>query len=104
MAIAHIVTFVWNSTASEASVAELTVSLREYVATLDGVISYDCGSDLGLRPGSSDYGIVGVFKDEEAFLAYAQGPEHVRILNEQIVPMQESRTALQILSNSEQKL
>lgn len=94
--IAHLVTFVWNATATEERIAGLAASLRAYVSGLDGVESYVCGSDLGIRPGGSDFGIIATFRDVDAFLAYAQGEEHLRIINEEIMPMQESRTSLQI--------
>ena len=92
MAFVHIVTFKWNDGFSGEPVA---AALRELIPRLQGVQSYRCGSDIGMSPGTYDFGVVGVFDSREHFLAYRDHPEHQRILTEMIGPNLAAETFVQ---------
>jgi heme-degrading monooxygenase HmoA len=89
----HIVTFKWNDGFSGEPVA---AALRELIPGLAGVQSYRCGVDLGLAPGSYDFGVVGVFDSRDHFEAYRDHPEHQRILKELVVPNLADKTTVQL--------
>jgi heme-degrading monooxygenase HmoA len=89
----HIVTFKWNDGVSGEPVA---AALRELIPGLQGVQSYRCGTDLGLAPGSHDFGVVGVFDSRDHFVAYRDHPEHQRILKELVVPNLADKTTVQL--------
>ncbi len=93
MSFVHIVTFKWNDGFSGEPVA---AALRELIPQLGGVQSYRCGCDLGLAPGSYDFGVVGIFDTRDDFLAYRDHPEHQRILREMIVPNLADKTTVQL--------
>jgi hypothetical protein len=89
----HIVTFKWNDGFSGEPVA---AALRELIPRLAGVQSYRCGADLGLAPGSYDFGVVGVFDSRDHFVAYRDHPDHQRILKELVVPNLADKTTVQL--------
>ena len=94
MPFTHIVTFKWSNEAFDAvPVAE---ALRAVIATVDGVHSYTCGSDVNLSAGSYDFAVVGVFDDRDTFVAYRDNPEHQRIIKEMINPQLDARTVVQL--------
>jgi hypothetical protein len=67
MSFAHIVTFRWTFPDQSATAAAAADALRALVATLDGVESYLCGSDIGHTPSSFDFAVVGVFATQSDF-------------------------------------
>jgi hypothetical protein len=89
----HIVTFKWKDGFTGEAVA---AALGELIPHLSGVQSYRCGCDLGLAPGSYDFGVVGVFDCRDAFVAYRDHPEHQRILSELVVPNLADKTTVQL--------
>lgn len=94
MSFTHIVTFKWNNdTVDGHGIAD---ALKAVVATVDGVQSYTVGPDIGLSPGTFDFGLVGVFDDRDTWAAYRDNPEHQRIIKEMILPHVETRTSVQL--------
>jgi hypothetical protein len=53
----HIITFKWKYPDQSAKAAAAADALRAFVADLDGVESYICGSDIGLTPASCDFAV-----------------------------------------------
>lgn len=98
MSLTHIVTFKWKSPDQSARAAAAADALRAFVATLDGVESYLCGSDIGLAPSSYDFAVVGTFTTRSDFENYRDHPQHRRIIREQIVPILSDRTVVQLQS------
>lgn len=93
MTFTHIVTFTWRGDGfDDTAIAQALTTLT---AGVDGVLDYRCGHDAGVTPGNADFAIVGVFRDHDAFTAYRNHPEHLRILNEMIAPNTHVRTAVQ---------
>lgn len=77
--IRHVVLFQFAEGTAERRIADYEAALAEYVATLDGVVSYRVGRDARLNPGTFDLSIVAEFADEAAFRAYFDGEQHRRI-------------------------
>lgn len=77
--IRHVVLFQFTEGTTERQIAAYEAALDDYVATLDGVLSYRYGRDAGLNPGTFDFSIVAEFADETAFRAYFDGEQHRQI-------------------------
>lgn len=92
--IQHTVVFRWTSE-STLDVARLESQLRALAGTVDGVLSYHCGPDLGLREGNVDFAVAAVFSDEEAFLTYANHPVHLQIIENLINPNLDNKYGVQ---------
>ncbi|HEY0813153.1 MAG TPA: Dabb family protein [Pseudonocardia sp.] len=83
--IQHVVVFRWQPTATP-DVGRLARALTDFVATLDGVLTYGCGPDIGLRDTNDDFAVVATFADEQALTAYLDHPQHKQITAEQVTP------------------
>jgi quinol monooxygenase YgiN len=77
--IRHVVLFEFAEGTTERQIAAYEAALDDYVATLDGVLSYRYGRDARLNPGTFDFSIVAEFADEAAFRAYFDGEQHKQI-------------------------
>jgi hypothetical protein len=97
MSFTHIVTFKWKSPDQSAKAAAAADALRAFVANLDGVESYVCGSDVGLAAANYDFAVVGVFTTQADFESYRDHPQHQRIISE-IAPTLGDRTVVQLKS------
>jgi hypothetical protein len=80
--IRHVVLFQFQPGTTEAQIDDYERSLIEYVAGLDGVVSYRIGRDAGLNPNTYDFSIVAEFAEEADFRAYFDGDRHVEIQRE----------------------
>ncbi len=69
--------------------------LLEYVATLDGVVSYRLGHDVGATDGNYDFGIVGDFETLDAYITYRDSPRHVEIAKGIVAPLLIERATVQ---------
>jgi Stress responsive A/B Barrel Domain len=98
MSFTHIVTFKWKLPDQSAKAAVAADALRTFVAKLDGVESYMCGSDIGRTPSSYDFAVVGTFATASDFERYRDHPDHQRIIREQLAPILGDRTMVQIES------
>jgi Stress responsive A/B Barrel Domain len=98
MSFTHIVTFKWKFPDQSAKAAVAADALRAFVANLDGVESYLCGSDIGLSTSSYDFAVVGTFTTQADFEKYRDHPDHQRIIGEQIAPILGDRTVVQLES------
>ncbi len=77
--IRHCVLFHWLPDTTRDQVDEAAKLLLEYVATLDGVVSYRLGHDVGASAGNYDFAIVGDFETLDAYITYRDSPRHVEI-------------------------
>ena len=69
--------------------------LLEYVATLDGVVSYRLGHDVGATDGNYDFGIVGDFETLDAYITYRDSPRHIEIAKGIVAPLLIERATVQ---------
>lgn len=94
--ITHLVLFTWKPGTDPADVDRLQRELVEFAAGLDGCLGYTAAPSAGLREGVAEFAVVADFVDEEAWRAYAEHPDHLRIIEERIAPIAASRTATQL--------
>ena len=95
MAFHHVALFRWSPGTAPDQLEPIAPALRALAATLDGVVSYGCGSGLGLSETSYDFGVVAVFEDKAAWDAYMANAEHDRIRSELIAPIVAERAGVQ---------
>jgi hypothetical protein len=93
--IQHIVLFTWNDKVPAGHETVAANELRRYAATLDGLVSYHCGPNLGYKDGTLDFGVAAVFEDFAAWQAYDIAPEHDRIRAEIFGPYVDTRAVIQ---------
>lgn len=96
MSFHHVALFRWQPGVTDDHVAQVTGGLEALAETLEGCESYACGPDLGVREGSFDYGVVAAFESKDAWQAYIDHPEHVRVAQELIVPHITERATVQL--------
>ena len=77
--IRHVVLFQFSDDTTVEQIDDYERSLVDYVATLDGVESYQVGRDARINPGPYDFAIVAEFTDEAAFREYFDGERHKEI-------------------------
>jgi hypothetical protein len=67
----HIVLFTWNDKVPAGHPAIAANELRKYAATLDGLVSYNCGPNAGHTATAADFAVSAVFEDVAAWHAYS---------------------------------
>ena len=95
MAFHHVVLFRWKPEATPDRVGAVKPALDALAPTLSGVVSYQCGSGLGLSETSYDFGVIGIFESRTAWDAYMADAEHDRIRSELIGPIAAERAGIQ---------
>ena len=94
----HIVLITWNDKVP-AGHPEIAVNeLRKFAATLDGLVSYNCGLNAGHTAMAADIAVSAVFEDVAAWHAYDTADEHNRIRAEVFGPYVANRTVIQFES------
>jgi antibiotic biosynthesis monooxygenase (ABM) superfamily enzyme len=91
----HVVTFQLKPDAPADQVERIGEAVNALAAQLPEVRSMAVGRDLALRDGNASFALAAQFDDVEGFKAYADHPEHVRIITELIGPFIESRSPVQ---------
>ena len=61
----HIVLFTWNDKVPAGHPEVAANVLRKYAATLDGLVSYNCGPNAGHTSTAADFAVSAVFEDVE---------------------------------------
>ncbi|MEE2032545.1 Dabb family protein [Rhodococcus chondri] len=82
MSIAHVVTFTFTPTTSSETIAALSRALDTVSDFCTGIESYRHGPDLHLRPGTADYAVTAVFRDQQALTDYLNDRHHQRVNTE----------------------
>ena len=91
----HVVTFQLKPDAPADQVERIGEAVHALASTLPEVRSMAVGRDLALREGNASFAIAAQFDDVAGFQAYADHPEHIRIIKELIGPHIESRSPVQ---------
>jgi quinol monooxygenase YgiN len=76
----HVVTFQFKPGVSEADATNLAEELKAFAATVPGLVSYACGTDMGLRENSEDFAVAAAFETTEALKTYLEHPDHHAIV------------------------
>ncbi len=91
----HVVTFHLKPDAPADQVDRIKDAVTALGAALPEVRALAIGPDLALRDGNASFAIAAQFDDVDGFKAYADHPEHIRIIKELIGPFIESRHPVQ---------
>lgn len=95
MTVNHAVVFRWKDHLTNSDLERLGSELDRLPALVPGIESFTHGPDLGVREGNADYAVVATLRSVEALADYFDHPEHVRIINDVVAPMLESKQAVQ---------
>jgi hypothetical protein len=91
----HVALFTWHDHVTPDQVAEITIGLRALPEQIDALERYDVGPDLGLNPGTADFGVVAQVADEDGLRAYLEHPAH-KAVTSKMKHMIATRTAVQL--------
>ncbi|WP_063043403.1 Dabb family protein [Nocardia pseudovaccinii] len=94
MGLAHIVAFGFSDDLPAEILTALEDGLNALSSSLPGIVSYQHGRDLGLRPGNVSYGVSAVFDSERSLYMYLGHPDHLSLV-ERLRPFVSSRSAVQ---------
>jgi hypothetical protein len=92
----HIVLLTLKADAPPETATTIAEALRGLPAQIPGIRGYEVGVDLGLSEGNATIGVVARFEDEAGFREYQEHPAHLAVIDTLIVPVRESRTAIQV--------
>jgi Stress responsive A/B Barrel Domain len=93
--VVHQVSFRWKEGTTPDQIAALEAALAALPGRFEGVLAYGFGPDLGIREGNADYGLVGVFADEQAYASYAADEFHLALIRDHVLPIVAERLAVQ---------
>jgi len=93
--VRHVTTFTWSDPDDEQRRASTLAAIRRLPDLVGGMTSFAVGDDLGLREGNAHTVLVADFPDAEAYLRYAQHPEHLAVIAEHITPFLAARSSVQ---------
>jgi hypothetical protein len=92
----HIVLLTIAPDAPAGAVDEILAGLESLPGAIPEIGSYRYGTDLGLADGNATIGIVADFEDESAYVVYRDHPVHRQVIEERILPVLRSRSAIQM--------
>jgi len=92
----HLAVFSWQDGVTAEQVEQVSSALSELPGHIPQLRGYRHGPDLGLRAGNGDYGVCALVDTEDDVSAYLDNPEHLRVLQQVIVPIRAQRLAVQI--------
>ena len=87
--------FRWKPEATEEQRQRVSTELARLPSLLPTLRTYEFGSDLGVNEGSYDFAVLAGFDDMAGYLAYRDDPGHRAIIRDHIIPITESRAAVQ---------
>lgn len=91
----HVAAFRFRSDVTIGQVEQLTRDLQDLAGKLDGLVSYACGPDLGLRAGSDSYAVAAAFDSVDALTSYLAHPRHLEIIRERVSTLVEEKHSVQ---------
>jgi hypothetical protein len=103
-AVMHIVLFKWHAGTSQTAVDEIATELLTMSAELPVILSYRCGSDLGLSAGAWDFGVTSICRNPEDLQAYLSHPRHRDIVDRLMTPVLDQRIAVDITLHADDVL
>lgn len=95
----HIVTFTFTPSTTTAEIAAFHSATTRFAGEAPYVRVLRHGPDLGDRPTNAGYGVVGEFDDADDFYAYLDHPVHRGFLASTVVPMCDSWSATQFVTD-----
>lgn len=96
--LSHTVMIWVTESATEEDRQGLVDSLRSLPGHIEQIDTYLVGFDPKISPGAPDITIMATYADLEAFNAYRNHAEHVRVVNEVLEPICDRRVSSQLVS------
>lgn len=93
--IRHTVVFRWKAEATADQRQRVSTELSRLPPLVPTLRAYDFGSDLGVNEGSYDFAVSALFDDMAGYLAYRDNPEHRAMIRDHILPITDTRAAVQ---------
>ena len=93
--IRHLVMFEWKDGTTAEQIQAVVEGLSRLPSEITEIAAYSFGTDLGLTEGAADFAVVADFVSVEDWRAYLAHPAHVRVVEELVVPIRESRVVVQ---------
>ncbi len=94
--ITHVALFRWKPETTPEQIARIQAALEALPPLIPEVVTYRCGSDLGVHgPANMDFGIVATFDSVAGWQAYDAHPAHDMARTEVIRPWIAERAAMQ---------
>ena len=93
--IRHVALFHFVPGTSTEAIDAIDRALAELPDTVDEIVDYRFGRDLGLIAGNADYVVVADFASQEDWASYMSHPRHVAVIEAVIAPVLETVTRVQ---------
>jgi hypothetical protein len=93
--IRHAVLFTWTPEATEAQKQQVADEVAKLPLLVETVRAFDAGPDVGVNKGNADFAVAADFDDVEGYVAYRDNPDHRAIVEQYILPIAATRTAIQ---------
>ncbi|OWY61399.1 hypothetical protein B7486_63980 [cyanobacterium TDX16] len=93
--IQHCVLITFVPEATDEQQQAVVEGLRALPSTIETIVSYHVGLDLGFADGNASVGIVAQFADEAGWRTYQDHPDHQAVIADLIAPIRQSRVATQ---------
>jgi len=93
--IRHVVMFKWRDGTTAEQIQAVGDRLGRLPAEVPEIAAYSFGPDLGLSDGASGFAVVADFATVEDWRSYLAHPAHLRVVEEAVAPIRESRTVVQ---------
>jgi len=93
--LTHVAIFCLKPQTTEAQTAALSEGLAALPGLIPEIRRFGFGRDAGLAAGTSDFAVVAEFDDVAGYRAYASSPHHVKVFEQLLQPILESRQVVQ---------
>jgi hypothetical protein len=93
--IQHCVLITFVPEATDEQKEAVAAGLRALPSTIESIVSFHVGLDLGFADGNASVGVVAQFVDHAGWKAYQDHPDHQAVIKDLIAPIREDRTAVQ---------
>lgn len=96
MAVRHIVLFRFAEATPDERIDDLGAGLAALPAAIPQIRRYEHGRNLGVTPGTWDYGLVAEFDSVEDQRTYRDHPVHQKLIRELVEPITADRASIQV--------
>ncbi len=93
--IRHVVMFRWKEGVDDAHVQATAEALRALPGQIPEILSYSCGSDVGIAATNFDFAVSALFAGTDEFVTYRDHPAHQAVVQTLIGPHVTERCAVQ---------
>lgn len=87
--------FRWKPEATDEQRQRVSTELARLPSLVPTLRLFEFGSDLGVNEGNVDFAVFAGFDDLDGYLAYRDNPDHRAMIRDHILPITESRAAVQ---------